>query len=95
MEPYRSCWLAGQGPGARPCIIACRIPSNFPGCAIRYSCGSRVRRALFRLRKIHRVPVVTAPYTVELAIEKGTAITRSAIENHRRSREFVRKVFGV
>lgn len=33
-------------------------------------------------------------FTVELAIEAKTAITRSAIENHRRSREFVRKVFG-
>ena len=33
-------------------------------------------------------------FTVELALEPGTAITRSAIENHRRSREFVRKVFG-
>ncbi|MGC8743699.1 MAG: sugar phosphate isomerase/epimerase family protein [Verrucomicrobiia bacterium] len=34
-------------------------------------------------------------YTVELAIEGGTKITRSVVENHRRSREFVRKVFGV
>ncbi len=38
---------------------------------------------------------LTAPYTVELAIEKGTKITRSVVENHQRSREFVRKVFGV
>jgi inosose dehydratase len=38
---------------------------------------------------------LTAPYTVELAIEKGTKITRSAVENHRRSRDFVRRVFGV
>ena len=37
---------------------------------------------------------LTAPYSVELAIESGTKITRSAIENHRRSREFMRKVFG-
>ena len=35
-----------------------------------------------------------APYTVELAIENGTKITHSAVENHRRSREFVRRVFG-
>ena len=33
-------------------------------------------------------------FTVELALENGTKITRSAIENHRRSREFVRRVFG-
>jgi inosose dehydratase len=33
-------------------------------------------------------------FTVELALEGGTRITRSAAENHRRSREFVRKVFG-
>jgi inosose dehydratase len=30
---------------------------------------------------------------VELALEGGTKVTRSAVENHRRSREFVRKVF--
>jgi inosose dehydratase len=34
-------------------------------------------------------------YTVELAIEPGTKITRSAVENHRLSREYVKKVFGV
>jgi inosose dehydratase len=33
-------------------------------------------------------------YTVELALENGTKITRSVVENHRRSREFVREVFG-
>ena len=33
-------------------------------------------------------------FTVELAIEARTLITRNAIENHRRSREFIRKVFG-
>jgi len=38
---------------------------------------------------------LTAPYSVELAIEKETKITRSCVENHRRSREFMRKVFGV
>ncbi len=32
-------------------------------------------------------------FAVELAIEGGTKITRSVIENHRRSREFVRRVF--
>lgn len=32
-------------------------------------------------------------FTVELAIENGTKVTRSAVENHRQSREFVRKVF--
>jgi inosose dehydratase len=32
-------------------------------------------------------------YTVELALESGTKITRSVVENHRRSREFVRRVF--
>jgi inosose dehydratase len=32
-------------------------------------------------------------YTVELAIENGTKITRSVVENHARSREFVRRVF--
>ena len=32
-------------------------------------------------------------FSVELAIEGGTKITRSAIENHRRSREFVRRIF--
>jgi inosose dehydratase len=33
-------------------------------------------------------------FTVELAIESGTKITRSGVENHRRSREWVRRVFG-
>jgi inosose dehydratase len=32
-------------------------------------------------------------FTVELALEGGTKITRSVVENHRLSREFVRKVF--
>ncbi len=31
-------------------------------------------------------------YTVELALENGTKITRSAVENHKRSLEFVRRV---
>lgn len=34
-------------------------------------------------------------FTVELALEKGTKVTRSVVENHRRSREFVRNVMGV
>jgi inosose dehydratase len=33
-------------------------------------------------------------FTVELAIEGGTKITRSVSENHRRSREFVKRIFG-
>jgi inosose dehydratase len=32
-------------------------------------------------------------FSVELALEEATKITRSAVENHRRSREFVRRVF--
>lgn len=39
----------------------------------------------------HKLPRL---FTVELAIEAKTVIMRSAIENHRRSREFIRKVFG-
>jgi len=42
--------------------------------------------------KEHKLPQI---YSVELALEGGTKITRSAVENHRRSREFVRQVFGV
>ena len=34
-------------------------------------------------------------FSVELALENGTKITRTVVENHRRSREFVRKTFGV
>jgi inosose dehydratase len=33
-------------------------------------------------------------FTVELAIENGTKITRSVVDNHRRSRDYVRKIFG-
>ncbi len=33
-------------------------------------------------------------FEVELALEPGTVVTRGAVENHRRSREFVRRVFG-
>lgn len=32
-------------------------------------------------------------FSVELALESGTKVTRSALENHRRSREFVRRTF--
>jgi len=39
----------------------------------------------------HRLPRL---FTVELALEAKTVITRNAVENHRRSREFIRKVFG-
>lgn len=41
-------------------------------------------------REHHLAPV----YAVELALEEGTRITRTVVENHRRSREFVRRVFG-
>lgn len=34
-------------------------------------------------------------YTVELALEGGTKITRDGVENHARSRKFVQQVFGV
>ena len=33
-------------------------------------------------------------FSVELALESGTRITRSVVENHRLSREWVRRVFG-
>jgi inosose dehydratase len=33
-------------------------------------------------------------FTVELALEGGTKVTRTVAENHRLSREYVRKVFG-
>ena len=33
-------------------------------------------------------------FSVELALEGGTKVTRGAVENHRRSVEFVRRVFG-
>ena len=36
---------------------------------------------------------LTRRFSVELALEPGTKITRSVVENHRRSREFVRRVF--
>jgi inosose dehydratase len=35
------------------------------------------------------------PLLVELAIERGTPQTRDVIDNHRRSRDYVRRIFGV
>ncbi len=46
--------------------------------------------AVARYAKAHQLP---RRFSVELALENGTKITRSVIENHRRSREFVREVF--
>ena len=48
--------------------------------------------AIARYAREHRLAPV---YAVELALEAGTRITRSVVENHRRSRDFVRRVFGV
>lgn len=48
-------------------------------------------KKIAQFAKAHRM---TAPYTVELAIEKGTRITRSVVENHRLSREYIRRMFG-
>jgi inosose dehydratase len=48
--------------------------------------------AVAKYAREHRIQ---GPLTIELALENGTKITRSAVENHRRSREFVRRVFGV
>jgi inosose dehydratase len=36
---------------------------------------------------------LTRRFSVELALEEGTKITRSVVENHRRSREFIKRVF--
>lgn len=47
--------------------------------------------AVARFAKQHGLP---PRYTVELALEPGTKITRSVVENHCRSREFVRLVFA-
>jgi inosose dehydratase len=46
--------------------------------------------AVAKYAKEHNLP---RRFTVELALEAGTKITRSVLENHRRSREFVRRVF--
>lgn len=47
--------------------------------------------AVARFARERRLP---AFYTVELAIEPGTQITRSVVENHARSRAFVKRVMG-
>lgn len=46
--------------------------------------------AVAQYAKEHHLP---RRFSVELALEAGTQITRSVIENHRRSREFIRRVF--
>ncbi len=46
--------------------------------------------AVAKYAAAHKLP---RRFTVELALEPGTKITRSVVENHRRSREFVRRVF--
>jgi len=48
--------------------------------------------AIAAYAKEHKLPQI---YAVELALEGGTKITRSAVENHRRSREYIKQVFGV
>jgi inosose dehydratase len=47
-------------------------------------------KAVAKYARAHKLP---RRFTVELAIEPGTKITRSVVENHRRSREYVRRVF--
>jgi len=47
--------------------------------------------AVAKYAREHQLP---RRFSVELALEAGTKITRSVVENHRRSREFVRKMFG-
>jgi inosose dehydratase len=46
--------------------------------------------AIAKYTQSHNLPRL---FTVELALEPGTKVTRSAAENHRLSREFVRQVF--
>ena len=46
--------------------------------------------AVAQYARKHKLP---RRFTVELALEPDTKITRSVVENHRRSREFVRRVF--
>jgi inosose dehydratase len=48
----------------------------------------------YAIAKFAREHHLTAPYTVELALEKGTKVTGDVIKDHKRSREYVRKVFG-
>ncbi len=47
--------------------------------------------AIAKYARAQNVPPI---YSVEMALEGGTKITRSAVENHRRSCAFVRAVFG-
>ncbi len=49
-------------------------------------------RAIADFATEHQLPQF---YTVELALEGGTRITRDAVANHQRSREYVRSMFGV
>lgn len=46
--------------------------------------------AVARYIRAHRLPRLL---TVELALEGGTKITRTVVENHRRSRDYVHRVF--
>ena len=46
--------------------------------------------AVAKYARSHKLP---RRFSVELALEPGTKITRSVVENHRRSREFIRRVF--
>ncbi|MBN9691207.1 MAG: sugar phosphate isomerase/epimerase [Verrucomicrobia bacterium] len=48
--------------------------------------------AVAQFVRAHKIP---AFYTVELALEPGTKVTRSAVENHARSRQYVKQVLGV
>jgi len=47
--------------------------------------------AVAKYARDHHLP---PRYTVELALENGTKITRSGVENHRRSLEYVKRVFA-
>jgi inosose dehydratase len=48
-------------------------------------------RAVAAFARKNNLPAL---YTVELALEEGTKITRTVVENHARSLKFVRQVFG-
>lgn len=48
--------------------------------------------AIAKFAKARKLPI---RYTVELALEPGTVLTRDAIANHTRSRQWVKRVFGV
>jgi inosose dehydratase len=47
--------------------------------------------AVAKFARSHRVAPI---FSIEMALEGGTKITRSVIENHRRSRDYIRQVFG-